>query len=146
VSAATQETARLRAFREATERFAEAFNAGDFKRASAALSDDFEQHFHPSFPERSVRGREAWIAFFEEYSRDIEGWHMAPHEFVEVGPTTFVLGIDYMGTGRSSGARSEIAVWNLVELDPADGRIRRIGDFLSRDAALAAARGEERAG
>ena len=51
----------LTTFRRGFGPWAAAFNAGDFDRAALALSDDIEQRFPEEFPERSVRGRGAWI-------------------------------------------------------------------------------------
>jgi predicted SnoaL-like aldol condensation-catalyzing enzyme len=135
---AAGESSRLRLFRKGTEQFVAAFNAGDMKRASTALREDFEQHFPPGFTQRVVRGRDAWVEFFEEYLEDMSTWQATALELIEAGPDLFVLGLEYEGTGRSSGLATQMRTWDVIELDE-NGLMRRDRQFFDRNEALAAA-------
>ena len=132
------ESARLRAFRAGYERFVEAFNAGDFERASAALRDDYEHHFPPGFTERTVRGRDAWLRFNEEFTATVDEWAIKAHSYLEASPRCFVVEIEGGGVGRASGAPGAMRVWQVIDLDE-DDRVRRVREFTDRAQALAVA-------
>ena len=132
------EPARVRAFRAGHEEFVAAFNAGDFERASGALSPDYEQRFPAGFTQRVLRGRDAWRKFFEEFGEDVERWQITPLEYIEAGPRCFVVGVENAGVGRASGLAASIKVWDVIELDEQD-RAWRVREFLDRAEALAAA-------
>jgi hypothetical protein len=137
------ESAALKAFRRGHEAFVRAFNAGDFERASQGLSDDYVQHFPPGFTQTVVKGRDAWISFFEEFAEDLEGWKLGPFEYIEAASRCFVVGTDNEGIGRASGLSAAMRVWDVIELDEND-RAWRTREFLDRDEALAAAGIDER--
>jgi predicted SnoaL-like aldol condensation-catalyzing enzyme len=138
VAKAAGESPQMRLVRAGTEQFVAAFNEGDMKRASRALSEDYEQHFPPGFTQRELHGPDAWVAFFEELRRDMSTWQVTPVEIIEAGHNVFVLGLEYVGEGRSSGVPSEMTTWDVIELDE-NGLIKSDRQFFERAEALSAA-------
>jgi ketosteroid isomerase-like protein len=132
------ESAALRAFREGHQAFVQAFNEGDFERASRGLREDYVQHFPPGFTETTLRGRDAWRSFFEEFRETVQDWRLAPFEYIEAEPRCFVVGTENAGVGRVSGLSAAMRVWDVIELDE-DNRAWRAREFTDRDEALAAA-------
>ncbi len=129
----------LTAFRAGFPRFAESFNAGDFERAGQTLAEDVEQRFPEEFPERRVRGREAWVRFFDEYRRDLETWSVTLLGCFDAGPGQLIVSLEYIGIGRASGLRQIFRTWDLIEFDD-HTRIRLIVNCADRsDAERAAA-------
>jgi ketosteroid isomerase-like protein len=128
----------LTTFRRGFGPWAAAFNAGDFDRAALALSDDIEQRFPEEFPERSVRGRAAWVQFFQEYRRDLATWDVTLLESADAGSNQLIANVEYVGIGRASALRQTFRTWDLVRYDE-HGRISLICNFADRAAAEEAA-------
>ena len=131
----------VEAFRAAFERFAGAFNAGDFERASQAFTEDYEQVFPPGFTHDRIRGRDEWVRFFKEFRSDIPDWRVRLGEVSQLDDGRFIAHFDYQGSGRSSGVSSTFEVWALLELG--EGGVRRNVEFRTRAEALAAAQARE---
>ena len=131
----------LRAFREAFEQGNRAWNAGDVKTAYAALPDQLEYRLAPSWPEaRVLRSREEVIEFFRELRVTFPDARTASHEYLEGPGGTVVVEFRVTGTGRTSGAETEMEIWQVWEVqDPADLTVTRVTEFSSRREALEAA-------
>jgi ketosteroid isomerase-like protein len=133
------ESELLRAFREAFEEGNRAWNAGDVKRAYAALPEQLEYRLSPTWPEaRVLRSRDDVIAFFEDFQATFPDARTASHEYIEGGPGTLIAGFRVSGSGRSSGAGSEMEIWQVWTLE--DGlTVTSVTEFNDRRAALEAA-------
>ncbi|HEX5974504.1 MAG TPA: nuclear transport factor 2 family protein, partial [Rubrobacteraceae bacterium] len=113
----TAESALLRAFREAFERGNRAWNAGDVKAAYAALPDQLMYQLAPSWPEaRVLRSREEVIEFFEAFQETFPDARTASHEYLEGDDWAMVAGFRVSGTGRTSGAKAEMEIWQVWEI------------------------------
>lgn len=139
VAEAPAESATLRAFRERFERFVERFNAHDVERAARGLSADVEQHFPAGFTTEVLRGRDEWIKFFTDFFQVVPDWQMRGAYFEQLARDRFIVGIEYEGSGRTSGAGGNYGVWDIVELDEG-GRVRRIYEYTDRQSAYEAVR------
>jgi ketosteroid isomerase-like protein len=137
-SAAAKESERLRAFRAATEKLLAAFNEGDYERAFSGSSEDLEQIFPKGFVQDRLVGRRAVIEFFEDFRNHVGNWHLTATEFIEVGHSTFVVGYETQGVGKSSGIAGGFQEWDVIEVDE-QGRTCRIRQFWERDEAIATA-------
>src|SRR6266508_3725561 len=108
------ESELLRAFREAFEEGNRAWNAGDVKRAYAALPEELEYRLSPTWPEaRVLRSRDEVIAFFEDFQATFPDARTASHEYIEGGQGTRIVGFIVSGSGRSSGAGGEMEIWQV---------------------------------
>jgi ketosteroid isomerase-like protein len=108
------ESELLRAFREAFEEGYRAWNAGDVKRAYAALPDQLEYRLSPTWPEaRVLRSRGEVIGFFEEFQATFPDARTASHEYIEADDGTVIVGFRVTGSGRSSGAGAEMEIWQV---------------------------------
>lgn len=133
------ESEALQAFRDLFMRANDAWNAGDFQRAYGALSDDFEYNLAPVWPRaRELRGGAEVVRFFEDFHETFPDVTAGPPEFVEAGELHLVVGIPVVGTGRASGARVEMEIWQVWELTE-EGTPARVHEYVDRDAALRAA-------
>jgi len=131
----------LRAFREGFEEANRAWNAGDVEAAYAALPDQLEYRLAPIWPEaRELRTRDEVVEFFEGFQETFPDARTASHEYLEGDQGTLVVGFRVIGTGRASGAGSEMEIWQVWEVrDQADLTATRVREFTDRREALRAA-------
>ena len=139
----TEESELLKAFREAFEEGNRAWNEGDVERAYAVLPDRLEYRLSPTWPEaRILRGRDEVVAFFQAFQETFPDARTESYEYLEAGEGTVIVSFRVIGSGRSSGAGTEMEiwqVWKLRELD--DGlTVTSVSEFNDRQEALEAAR------
>lgn len=129
----------LRALRRVFEQGNQAWNEGDLERAYQVLGDDFEYELASTWPEtRPLRGRDDVVGFFQAFRETFPDVRAGPLDFVEISERRLVVGFPVVGTGRSSGARVEIEVWQVWELAET-GTPVRVKEYPDRGAALRAA-------
>jgi hypothetical protein len=136
------ESERLRAFREAFEEGNRAWNAGDVRTAYAALPDELEYRLSPHWPEaRVLRSRDEVIAFFEAFQETFPDACTASYEYMEGDDGTMIVGFKVMGSGRASGAGTQMEIWQVWELQGSDEQltVERVTEFNDRNDALEAA-------
>jgi hypothetical protein len=141
------ESERLRAFRQAFEEGNRAWNAGDVRTAYAALPDELEYRLSPHWPEaRVLRSRDEVIAFFEGFQETFPDARTASYEYIEVGEGPLIVGFRVIGSGRSSGAGTEMEIWQVWKLQDAEEglTVESVTEFSNRGEALDAARDGER--
>lgn len=117
----------------------EAFDRGDRATLARLLAPDVEWHSlaGPLVGVATIRGREAMLKFLEDVPEDIEGWHVNPEEFTDLGNhRVLVIGL-FQGRGRSSGVEVNMRVASIYEIR--DGMVASVRDYGSRDEALEAA-------
>ena len=138
---AAAESEFLRAFREGFEQGNRAWNAGDVKTAYAVLPDQVEYRLAATWPEaRVLRSRNDVIEFFESFQETFPDVRTGSHEYLEGAHGTVVAGFRVAGTGRTSGAVSEMEIWQVWEIRDQDNlTVRRVTEFPTRDEALEAA-------
>jgi ketosteroid isomerase-like protein len=131
----------LRAFREGFEQGNRAWNAGDVKTAYAVLPDRLEYQLAPSWPEaRVLGGRDEVVEFFESFQETFPDARTAPHEYLEGSPGTVIVGFRVTGTGRTSGAKAEMEIWQVWAFPDQDElSVRSVREFTNRREALEAA-------
>ena len=131
----------LRAFREGFEQGNRAWNAGEVRTAYAALPDRLEYQLAPAWPEaRVLRSRDEVIEFFETFQETFPDARTASHEYLEGAHGTVVAGFRVVGTGRTSGAKAEMEIWQVWEIgDQDDLTVTRVTEFTNRREALEAA-------
>jgi ketosteroid isomerase-like protein len=111
------ESELLRAFREAFEDGNRAWNEGDVKRAYAALPEELEYQLSPTWPEaRVLRSRDEVIAFFEGFQETFPDARTSSHEYIEADQGTMIVGFRVTGTGRTSGAGTEMEIWQVWQV------------------------------
>ena len=121
----TEESELLKAFRETFEEGNRAWNAGDVKTAYASLPDQLEYQLAATWPEaRVLRSRDEVIAFFESFQETFPDARTTAHEFIEASDGTVIVGFRVTGSGRSSGAGTEMEIWQLWQ-------VRQVGDGLT---------------
>jgi ketosteroid isomerase-like protein len=137
----TAESGLLRAFRESFEQGNRAWNAGDVRAAYAALPDHLVYQLAPTWPDaRVLRSREEVVEFFESFQETFPDARTASHEYLEGDDGALVAGFRVTGTGRSSGAKTEMEIWQVWEIRDQEGlTVTRVTEFTDRRAALAAA-------
>jgi ketosteroid isomerase-like protein len=143
------ESELLRAFREAFEGGNRAWNEGDVKRAYAALPDQLVYRLSPIWPEaRVLRSRDEVIAFFEGFQETFPDARTAAHEFIEAGSGTVIVGSQVTGSGRTSGAGTEMEIWQVWEVREGDDGLTTtsVTEFNDRREALEAAAVKEPTG
>jgi hypothetical protein len=128
----------LSQFRAIFEEANRAWNEGDFKRAYAALPDDFDYRPTPEWPNaRSLRGSAEVVEFFEDLRESFPDVQSGPFDFIEVDERTAIVGFPVVGTGRSSGVNISMEIWQVWEVGP--GLIPvRVTEFPDRRSALEA--------
>jgi ketosteroid isomerase-like protein len=131
----------LRTFREGFEQGNRAWNAGDVKTAYAVLPDRLEYQLAPTWPDARVLGsRDEVIEFFESFQETFPDAHAASSEYLEGGPGTVIVGFRVTGTGRTSGAKAEMEIWQVWAIPDQDGlTVRSVREFTNRREALEAA-------
>jgi ketosteroid isomerase-like protein len=113
----TEESELLKAFREVFEEGNRAWNAGDVKRAYAVLPDELEYRLSRTWPEaRALQSRDEVVAFFEDFQRTFPDAQTASHEFIEGSEGTVIVGFRVTGSGRSSGAGTEMQIWQVWQV------------------------------
>jgi ketosteroid isomerase-like protein len=145
----TEESELLKAFREAFEERNRAWNAGDVKRAYAALPDQLEYRLSPTWPEaRVLRSRDEVVAFFKDFQRTFPDARTESHEFLEADDGTVIVGFIVSGSGRTSGAGTEMQIWQVWKVRALDDGLTITGvtEFNDRGQALAEAAVIEPAG
>jgi hypothetical protein len=121
-----------------------AWNERDIPRAYGTLPEEFEYQLGPSWPNaRPLRGRDEVVSFFEDWQETFPDARTGPLEFIEVDDRRLIVGFSVTGTGRSSGASTEMKIWQLWELTDQLVPIR-VTEFGSRSAALEAGGAKER--
>jgi len=131
----------LRAFREAFEEANRFWNAGDMKRAYAALPDQLEYRLSPIWPEaRVLQSRDEVIAFFENFQATFPDARTTPHEYIEAEEGTVIVGSHVTGTGRSSGAGAEMEIWQVWRVRTQDDApiVLSVIEFNDREEAMEA--------
>jgi ketosteroid isomerase-like protein len=139
----------LKAFREAFEEGNRAWNQGDVKSAYAALPEELEYHLSPTWPEaRVLRSRDEVIAFFEGFQETFPDARTTSHEYIEGDQGTMIVGFRVTGTGRTSGAGTEMQIWQVWQVREDDEGLTTTGvtEFTNRRDALEAAGVAEPAG
>lgn len=125
-----------RALRKLYEEANRAWNEGDFERAYQALSDDIEYELASTWPQsQPLHGRAEVVEFFDDFRETFPDVRAGPLDFVEVSERRLVVGFPVVGTGRISGARIEMEVWQVWELDE-NGIPARVKEHPDRAAAL----------
>jgi ketosteroid isomerase-like protein len=132
----TEESELLKAFREAFEEGNRAWNAGDVKRAYAVLPDELEYRLSPTWPEaRVLQSRDEVVAFFEDFQRTFPDAQTASHEFIEGSDGTVIVGFRVSGSGRSSGAGTEMQIWQVWQVSDELAPLS-VTEFSNREDAL----------
>jgi hypothetical protein len=144
---APSETELLKAFREAFEEGNRAWNAGDVKSAYAALPDQLEYRLASTWPEaRVLHSRGEVVAFFEGFQETFPDARTAAHEYIEGDQGTLIVGFRVTGSGRSSGAGTEMEIWQVWEVREVEEGLTTtsVNEFSNRREALEAAGVRER--
>lgn len=125
-----------RALRNLYEEANRAWNEGDFERAYQVLGDDIEYELASTWPQsRPLRGRAEVVEFFEDFRETFPDVRAGPVDFVEVSERRLIVGFPVIGTGRTSGIRIEMEVWQVWQLGET-GIPARVKEYLDRAAAL----------
>ena len=105
---------------------------------SGLLAPDLEWITAPNTPglEAVYRGREGFVEFMRTWTEDFE-WSIDLERVIDAGNDRVVAVFQQQATGRASGARVELQMALLYELDK--GRVVRMRNFLDPDEALEAA-------
>ena len=128
-----------RSLRSLYEEGNRAWNEGDFERAYRVLGDDIEYELASTWPQgRPLRGRAEVVEFFRDFRETFPDVRAGPLDFAEVSERHFVVGFPVIGTGRTSGVRIEMEVWQVWQLDER-GIPARVKEYSDRSAALRAA-------
>jgi ketosteroid isomerase-like protein len=131
----------LGTFRAAFEEGHRAWNARDVRAAYASLPDQLEYRLAPTWPEaRVLRSRDEVIRFFEDFQEAFPDARTASRELLEGDHGAMVAGFQVTGTGRASGVKAEIEIWQVWEFrDRVDLAVSRVTEFTNREDALEAA-------
>jgi hypothetical protein len=121
-----------------------AWNEHDFKRAYGGLPADIVYQLGPAWPEagRVFRGPDEIISFFEGLVEIFPDAKSGPITYIEVDERTMITGFEFSGTGRESGTRTEMEVWQVWELGE-DLVPIRVVEYVDRQAAMEAAGAKE---
>ena len=134
-----QESELLRTFRQIFEQATRAWNEGDVKSAYAALPESMDYRLAPTWPDaRVLHGRDEVVAFFEEFQQTFPDARTASHEFIEGGEGIVIVGFRVTGSGRSSGAGTEMEIWQVWQVSD-DLVPLAVSEFSDRRGALQAA-------
>lgn len=116
----------------------EAFLAGDFDRALAALAADIEWHGTVGGMEQGsvYRGHDEVVQSFADYLETWERIEMRADEYIDASDDDVVVLFHEVARGRQSGAvvETETATVSTV----VDGKITRVRSYMDRNAALEA--------
>lgn len=144
---APPESELLKAFRESFEEGNRAWNEGDVQSAYAALPDQLEYQLAPTWPEaRVLRSRDEVIGFFKDFQETFPDARTTPHEYIEGGDGALIVGFRVTGSGRSSGAGTEMEIWQVWEVRQVEEGLTTtsVTEFSERRDALEAAGVKER--
>ena len=134
-----QESELLRTFRQIFEQANRAWNEGDVKSAYAALPESMDYRLAPTGPHaRVLHRRDQVVAFFEEFQQTFPDARTASHEFIEGGEGIVIVGFRVTGSGRSSGAGTEMEIWQVWQVSD-DLVPLAVSEFSDRRGALQAA-------
>ena len=115
-----------------------AWNEGDIERAYQALGDDVEYELASTWPQsRPLRGRAEVVEFFKDFRETFPDVQAGPVEFVELSEGRAIVGFPVVGTGRASGIRLEMEVWQVWQLE--GGIPKSITEYPDRASAVGAA-------
>ena len=127
-----------RALRSVFEQSNHAWNEGDFGRAYQAHGDDFDYRLAATWPQaQPLRGRAEVVKFFEDFREAFPDVRAGPLEFIEVSERRVIVGFPVVGTGRTSGARVEMEIWQVWDLEEGGVPVR-VREYTDRHAALSA--------
>jgi ketosteroid isomerase-like protein len=116
----------------------QAWNEGDFERAYQALGDDTEYELASTWPQsQPLRGRTEVVAFFTDFRETFPDVRTGPVDFVEISERRLIVGFPVIGTGRTSGVRIEMEVWQVWDLGES-GIPAHVKEYPDRTAALRA--------
>ena len=128
----------LSTFRALYEQSAIAFNEGDLDTALGGLAEDFEWHAPSEDADHTVyRGPKEVKEWFAEMRSVFDDWRMELQGFEQLSDQTVLVEHVITGTSRGAGVPVEVQTWELWDFEGL--RPVRSRQFLSREAALAAA-------
>ena len=128
----------VQAMRSVFEQSNRAWNEGDFERAYQALGDDVEYNPAATWPQaQPLRGRAEVVKFFEDFREAFPDARSGPFEFVEVAERRVIVGFPVVGTGRASGVRVEMEIWQVWDLGEGGAPVR-VNEYADRRDALSA--------
>jgi ketosteroid isomerase-like protein len=124
-----------------------AWNEGDIQRAYSTLPEDFEMRLSANWPNArgALHGPDEIVAFFEDFREMFPDARTGSLDFIEVDDRRAIVGFPVTGTGRGSGARTEMEIWQLWEVSE-DFVPVRLTEYSTRQQALEAAGLPMRAG
>jgi ketosteroid isomerase-like protein len=129
----------LSTFQAVYEQSAVAFNEGDLDRALGGLAHDFEYHAPEEDADHALyRGPEEVKGWFAEMQSVFDDWRIELRDFELLSPSSILVDHLIRGTSRAAGVPVEVhtfEVWDFDGMRPVRAR-----QFLSREAALEAAR------
>jgi hypothetical protein len=130
----------LKAFKTVYGEGNRAWNEHDFERAYRGLPDGFVYQLGPAWPEagRVFHGPDEIIPFFEQLCEVFPDAQTGPITYIELDDRTMITGFEVHGTGRESGTRTGMEVWQLWEVGESMVPIRAT-EYIDREAALKAA-------
>jgi ketosteroid isomerase-like protein len=115
----------------------DAFSRGDINGVLAFLDPDVEVLDSPELPDHRVwRGHEGVLGNFRNIQSVVEGYEVAPEEFIDAGDK-LVVTVRVSGRGAGSGIRIEdrlLHVWTIR-----NGKAVRLENYRDRTQALTAA-------
>lgn len=105
-----------------------AFAEGDVPAVLGVFADDIEWHEAEGMPYGGVyRGGEAVVQnVFGPISQDVEGFALAPEEFMSAGDTVAAV-VRYTGTGKATGKPLDLPVVHVWDIQ--DGKVVRFRQF-----------------
>ena len=113
---------------EVVKRAYAAFAEGDVPAVLGMFADDIEWHEADGMPYGGVyHGGEAVVQnVFGPISEDVEGFSLAPEEYMAAGDTVAVV-VRYTGTGKASGKQLDLPVVHVWDIE--DGKAVRFLQF-----------------
>src|SRR6188472_3294637 len=113
-----------------------AWNEHDFQRAYGGLPDGFVYQLGPAWPEAGqvFHGPDEVIAFFEQLCEVFPDIRSGPITYIEVDDRTAITGMQVHATGRESGTRTAMEVWQVWEVNDSMVPIR-VTEHVDREAA-----------
>jgi ketosteroid isomerase-like protein len=130
----------LTTFRALYEQSAAAFNEGDLDKALGGLPEDFEWRAPTEDPEHTVyRGPAEVKGWFEDMRGVFDRWRIELQGFEQLSESEVLVHHVIRGTSRGGGVPVGVHTFEVWEFDGL--RPLRAQQFLSREAALAAAGG-----
>ena len=134
----TDESELAQGLRSIAEESNRAWNEGDVERAYGILGEDFVYTLSATWPQsRPLHGRNEVVAFFKDFREMFPDAHAGPIEFIEVGPQRLIMSFPVVGTGRASGVKTEMEIWQVWHLD--NGVPVRCDEYPDRATTLEAA-------